>query len=172
MRTLKSNIQKSMTSPYLVDVRVDEQIDVALKSCIRKLIEEVVVQTLVHEDILPPAEVTVLITSNEAIRSLNRDYRGIDKATDVLSFPRGDEIEGAEGYLGDIAISVQFANNQVVASGHSLEEELQLLSVHATLHLLGYDHALPQEKEIMWSTQAEILRSIGIKKINLPDEET
>ena len=172
MKTLKSNLQESMTSHYHVDVRVDEQIDAALKSGTGRLIEEVIIQTLIYENVLSPSEVTVLITSDEAIRLMNRNYRGIDKPTDVLSFPPGDEIEGAEGYLGDIAISVQFANNQALASGHSLEEELQLLSVHATLHLLGHDHAMPQEKEIMWSTQAKILRSAGIEKINYPDEET
>ncbi len=161
-----------MTSHYQVDVRIDEPIEVALNSRIGRLIEDVIVRTLVHENVLPPAEVAVLITSDEAIRLMNRSYRGYDEATDVLSFPRGDALEGSEGYLGDIAISAQFANNQVVASGHSLQEELQLLSVHATLHLLGHDHVLPQEKEIMWSTQAEILRSVGIEKINLPDEET
>jgi probable rRNA maturation factor len=160
-----------MTSPYRVDVRVDEQVEVVLGDIVGRLIEEVVVRTLVHEDVLPPAEVTVFITSDEAIRSMNFNYRGFDKATDVLCFPRGDEVEGAEGYLGDIAISVQSANDQATRSGHSLEEELQLLSVHATLHLLGHDHALPQEKERMWSTQSAILRSVGVVGITVPDEK-
>lgn len=158
-----------MTSLYRVNVNFDSSIEVAFEADTTDLIKKVVQDTLKSERIAPPAEVTILITSDETLRLMNHNYRGINNATDVLSFPSGDEIEGAEGYLGDIAISAQFANNQAKISGHSLKAELLLLSVHATLHLLGYDHDTLEQKEGMWSKQAAILHSAGLEQIRLPE---
>jgi len=83
-------------------------------------------------------QVTVLLTTDAAIRKLNRQFRGKDKATDVLSFPA--EGVGAEGIAGDLAISVTTALRQGTACGHSLGTELKVLMLHGLLHLAGYDH--------------------------------
>jgi len=104
---------------------------------------------------------TILLTSEKRIRDLNREYLGIDKVTDVLSFPAGEPMLGASSYLGDIAISVPRAKQQADQGGHDVEAELQLLTVHAVLHLLGYDHATQSEKEAMWTAQASILVTLG-----------
>ena len=107
------------------------------------------------------AACTILLTGDERIRALNRDFLGHDAVTDVLSFPAGEPTPGAEAYLGDIAISVPAATRQASSGGHSLEAELQLLTAHAVLHLLGYDHGTVAEKEAMWSAQANILADMG-----------
>ncbi len=105
---------------------------------------------------------TVVITDEEAVRELNRTYRGIDATTDVLSFAmsEGEDIilpDEELPYLGDIIIAYPVAEQQAAQYGHSVQEELRLLAVHGVLHLLGYDHATPEEETIMWARQAEIL---------------
>lgn len=107
------------------------------------------------------AACTILLAGDERIRELNRDYLGHDKPTDVLSFPAGEPTPGFDTYLGDIAISVPAASRQALEGGHSLEAELQLLTVHAVLHLVGYDHITSAEMETMWSVQARILSELG-----------
>lgn len=82
-------------------------------------------------------DITVLLCDNVRIRELNRSFRGKNKATDVLSFPAG---ENAEGAVGDLAISVEIAVEQAAEQNHTLEEELRILLLHGVLHLAGYDH--------------------------------
>jgi probable rRNA maturation factor len=101
------------------------------------------------------------LTSDERVHELNRDFLEIDKVTDVLSFPSGEPMPGAPAYLGDIAISVPTAELQAEQGGHGASAELQLLTVHAVLHLLGYDHATEAEMVAMWASQAEILLDMG-----------
>jgi probable rRNA maturation factor len=121
-----------------------------------------------------PAEtdLTIVITNDEQLRELNRQYRHIDAPTDVLSFP-ADFIDPDNElpYLGDILISHERANTQASAAGHSTEAELQLLVVHGVLHLLGHDHADPEEKTQMWSDQSEILRQLGLENIHISGDE-
>jgi probable rRNA maturation factor len=83
--------------------------------------------------------VTVVLTTDRRIRTLNRTWRGIDKATDVLSFPAGDD-PGPDRHLGDLVIARETAARQARAEGHSLATELRVLALHGLLHLLGYDH--------------------------------
>ena len=90
---------------------------------------------------LGPAEVHVLITSDERIRDLNRSYLGIDAPTDVLSFPDGDELPTGRRLLGEIVISLDAVRRQATEAGHDELRELEELVLHGTLHLLGYDHA-------------------------------
>jgi probable rRNA maturation factor len=85
-------------------------------------------------------QVTVLLTSDAAIRSLNRRFRGKNKATDVLSFPADTTAPGAEKIAGDLAISIPTASRQAAAQGHSLTKEIKVLMLHGLLHLAGYDH--------------------------------
>ena len=104
------------------------------------------------------AELTILLTGDEQVRELNRQYREIDASTDVLSFPAGDiDPDSGNLYLGDLVISLPRALSQAETEGHPAQEELRLLVVHGVLHLLGYDHADEQEQAEMWAAQREIL---------------
>ena len=111
-------------------------------------------------------QVTLVITDDQGIRELNRDFLGIDAPTDVLAFgaQEGDEpfvvSPEAQGYLGDVIISYPRAVAQAKELGHPLELELNLLIVHGVLHLLGYDHAGEAEKTVMWARQDAILRDL------------
>ena len=108
-----------------------------------------------------PCDLTILIAGDGELRTLNRDFLGIDRPTDVLSFP-SDEPDPANGrlYLGDVAISFPQARMAAQRGGHPVKAELQLLVVHAVLHLLGHDHARPAEKARMWAAQTAILASL------------
>ncbi len=114
-------------------------------------------QTLAHQQVEPSASLTILLTDDTQLQALNRDYRGYDQTTDVLSFADGTTLPDIGLYLGDIAISVTQAQRQADAGGHTLLAELRLLVVHGVLHLLGHDHGEPDEQARMWQAQAEIL---------------
>jgi probable rRNA maturation factor len=120
-------------------------------------------QTALRQQAAAQADLTIVITGDEVIRGLNRDFLGEDRPTDVLSFP-ADEADPETGrqYLGDVVISLPRAGEGAQRGGHALEAELQLLVVHGVLHLLGHDHADAEEKERMWTAQAEILTALGI----------
>jgi len=120
--------------------------------------------TLEHQQTPSNSEMTIVITDNAQLRQLNRQYRGVDAPTDVLSFPAGyaDPDSGAT-YLGDIILSYPMAAAQAHKGGHALEAELQLLVIHGSLHLLGHDHAEPEEKARMWAAQDEILAQLGLQ---------
>jgi probable rRNA maturation factor len=103
-------------------------------------------------------EVSVLLTSDEAIRALNRKYRRKDKATDVLSFPAA---EMAEGVAGDLVISLETALMQAGERGHTLEMEITILLLHGLLHLAGYDHET--DNGAMHRKEAALRRELGLK---------
>ncbi len=108
-------------------------------------------------------EVSVLLTDDEQIKELNRDYRGIDAPTDVLAFSQkeGEAIgcETEDGLLGDVVISVETAQRQAEEHGHSLDQEIDILLAHGILHLLGYDHEDPEDAKLMFAKQEEVLRT-------------
>ncbi|MCX7781092.1 MAG: rRNA maturation RNase YbeY [Negativicutes bacterium] len=118
----------------------------------------------------PHAEVSLLFVDDEYIRELNRDYRGKDCATDVLSFAlnEGEEpdIVGGpeETLLGDIVISLETAVKQAEEFGHSLERELAYLTVHGMLHLLGFDHENEQDKSVMREKEELVLQALGLTR--------
>lgn len=85
-------------------------------------------------------EIHILLTGDREIRTLNRDYLGHDRATDVLSFPDGDELPSGHRFLGEIVISLDTARRQAAEAGIEERRELEELALHGTLHLLGYDH--------------------------------
>ena len=138
-----------------------------LKMLVRKAIEA----TLAYEQYGNPTEVSVTFTDNEGIRKLNKKFRNIDRATDVLSFPLLD-FEGEQdeppvdewiGMLGDIVISLEQAEKQAKEYGHSFEREAAFLCVHSMLHLLGYDHETGEaDEEEMCRRQREILETMGL----------
>lgn len=109
----------------------------------------------------------VIIVDNEEIHKINKDYRGIDRPTDVISFALEDDdtfIAMEKRILGDIYISIDKAREQAMEYGHSLLRELCFLTVHGILHLLGYDHMEQQEEKIMFELQERILNDYGIKR--------
>jgi probable rRNA maturation factor len=106
---------------------------------------------------------SIVITGNEEIRELNRDYRDVDAPTDVLSFESHEkDPETGEVYLGDIIISYERALENLAEHGTTIDEELILLVVHGVLHLLGFDHGEDEEKTRMWKVQEDILQHMGI----------
>ncbi len=104
----------------------------------------------------------ILITGDAEMHALNREYRGIDQTTDVLSFNENyiDPESGLE-YLGDIIISVPRAKKQAREGGHTIEQEIQLLVIHGILHLSGYDHDTKLRQKKMWQMQVEILEELN-----------
>jgi probable rRNA maturation factor len=134
------------------------------------VIERAAQTVLDMEANVPNSELTILIDDDEEIQKLNYQFLGIDAPTDVLSFPSDEtDPETQLQYLGDIIISYPRALAQAEASGESVGDEIQLLVVHGVLHLLGFDHAEPQEKAEMWAAQQAVLNSLGCKISHLPE---
>jgi probable rRNA maturation factor len=133
------------------------------------LVEQAVRAALAHQA-ASQGGLTVLLTDDAQVRSLNHAYLGLDEPTDVLAFPAAEtDPETGISYLGDVVISVPRAAEQAASGGHALEAELQLLAVHGVLHLLGHDHAEAEQKDRMWAAQAEILAGLGLADIINPD---
>jgi probable rRNA maturation factor len=119
---------------------------------------------------LASADMTIVLTDDAQLHELNLDYLGVDAPTDVLSFPASEsDPETGVSYLGDILISIPRATQQAQAAGHSVEDEVQLLVVHGTLHLLGHDHAEAAEKARMWEVQAEVMSRLGLSHVKVQD---
>jgi probable rRNA maturation factor len=110
----------------------------------------------------PDGELTVVLAGAQRARSLNLQFAGEDRATDVLSFPDGTAGDEGLRYFGDVVIAVPVAQAQAEAEGHGLTDELALLAVHGVLHLLGHDHARAAERRRMEAAQAEILAGLGL----------
>lgn len=117
------------------------------------------------------AVVTVTFVNNPAIRELNREYRQVDRATDVLSFPMdADDQELTAAFpdlpveLGDLVVSIDKVKEQALFLGHGEERELGYLLVHGFLHLNGFDHGTPEEQEAMFTRQEAILDAYGLPR--------
>lgn len=142
----------------------------------RRLIQRAISAALREEKVPDDCEVSVLLTDNGGIHELNRDYRGVDRPTDVLSFPANElspgefdadlcerDPETGRVFLGDMAISLEKCEAQAEEFGHSFERELMYLTVHSTLHLLGYDHVDEAEmKRQMRGREDVIMSRLGI----------
>ena len=140
-----------------------DKIDALTPDIPAKLVENAAAAALKHESAPEPADLTIVLSGDQQLHELNRQWMDVDAPTDVLSFP-SDEIDPETGnrYLGDIVLSVERAAEQAGAAGHSVEAEIQLLIVHGVLHLLGHDHAEAEDKTRMWNAQGEILAQLGI----------
>lgn len=136
----------------------------------RPLIRKCCAAVLKKEGITDSCEISVTVVDNETIRELNSQTRGIDKETDVLSFPLGENGEYEVNYatdallLGDIVISLSKAVEQAQEYGHSVEREIAFLTVHSMLHLLGYDHIEDSDRKVMRVREEEILNYMGITR--------
>ena len=161
MRVLIQNNQK--------EYKVTVNIKASIKEIVRKALE--------IEGITAPLELSVVLTDNNGIRMLNKDYRKKDSPTDVLSFPMyerrelnklifSSKLTSSEFILlGDIVISMEKAEEQAKEYNHSIEREIGFLTVHGVLHLLGYDHLKKSDREIMRAREEDILDSLGLSRI-------
>ena len=135
------------------------------------LIERAAKAALAHQSQSLDCDLTFVLTDDAQLKEMNRVYLGIDAPTDVLSFPASEsDPETGAHYLGDILISIPYAAKSAEKTGHSLEAEVQLLTIHGVLHLLGHDHAEADEKARMWKAQTEILESLGLGDIKIHEE--
>lgn len=146
----------------------DEQ-NIKLQNDISALIESACRAVLEVENFDDDCEINVTLVDDEEIKVLNRDFRNIDKSTDVLSFPLGENgvydtnPENNCLMLGDVVISVEHALLQAEEFGHSIEREIAYLTVHSVLHLLGYDHVdEAEEKKIMRTKEEQSLEILGL----------
>jgi probable rRNA maturation factor len=135
-----------------------------LEGIYNKIIET----TLNHLNIDDDVELSVILVNDDKIHEINRDYRHIDRSTDVISFALEDSeqfyVEGMPRSLGDIFISVDHAKSQAAEYGHSLKREMCFLFTHGLLHLLGYDHMTEEEEKEMFALQDEILSKLNITR--------
>ena len=162
-------------------VTIDWEAGLPDEAAFEELVRQVVEASVDHEACPYECDVSVLFTDDEGIREMNREARGIDAATDVLSFPMTDwpapaQYDGLEEdpdcfhpdtgelLLGDIVISVERAAAQAQEYGHSLRREIAFLTAHSCLHLLGYDHMEEEERLDMERRQEEILQGLGITR--------
>lgn len=138
------------------------------------IIKRVVQAVLEEEEIVHELYINITLTNNEEIHIINKQYRDVDRPTDVLSFPMYERNEipelrkkdniFAEEILGDIIISIPKVREQAEEYGHSFERELAYLTTHGMLHLLGYDHMIDEEKEQMRKREEEILEKLNITR--------
>nr|WP_316614162.1 rRNA maturation RNase YbeY [uncultured Ruminococcus sp.] len=149
----------------------DRQKKVRIPTGLRMLIRRACIAVLREEKFEGDSEVSVSFVDNEEIRKLNKEFRNIDSATDVLSFPLGEngvyDVNPDTGakLLGDVVISMERAQKQAMEYGHSFEREVCYLTVHSMLHLLGYDHMEPQEKAEMRAKEETVIARIGLERI-------
>ncbi|AOZ91720.1 rRNA maturation RNase YbeY [Paenibacillus crassostreae] len=157
----------------------NEQTEYDIKDSLITLLEQALQKAGEMEGVID-GEVALTFVDDEQIHELNRDYRGIDRPTDVLSFAmndtvdeeleiiyeleEGEEIEGIPEVLGDIIISIPRAKLQSEEYGHSLEREIGFLFVHGFLHLLGYDHQEKEAEDEMMGKQEAVLVKVGLTR--------
>jgi len=148
--------------------------DIELLGNEEKVINDVVKKVLELEKIVHELSVYITLTNNDEIHVINKEYRDVDRPTDVLSFPmyerdeidllREEKKDDVEEILGDIIISIPKVIEQANEYGHSYERELAYLTTHGMLHLLGYDHMIDDEKAIMREHEERVLEALGITR--------
>lgn len=158
---------------------LEEEYRIDLGIQYKELAEKVIEKALDYEGCPYECEVNVILTDNQGIHEINMECREIDRPTDVLSFPMVEyEVPGCfdtieeeqpecfhpdsgELMLGDIIISLDKVKEQAESYGHSMEREYAFLLAHSMLHLMGYDHMVPEEETVMFQKQEEILQQLG-----------
>ena len=140
----------------------DRQDDIEITEEIKNLIEKSISAVLKVENLDENVEVSVSFVGDDEIRDLNREYRGVDKSTDVLSFPMDDEFIIDNRILGDVIINTRRLMEQAEELGHSNERELSYLTVHSILHLLGYDHMEDEDKKEMREREKLAMKELSI----------
>lgn len=163
---------------------VENETSVTFAFDVKEILDLLLAEVLTQENCPYEAQVNLLITDNEGIHELNRQYRHVDAPTDVLSFPMIDferaadfsvvdnleadhfDPETGELILGDIIISADKVKEQALKYGHSLKREFAFLTAHSLFHLCGYDHMTKREADVMEQKQESILSALGITREN------
>ena len=166
-----------------MNLLIEKETDDSFEFDYEKAAKSIIEQALDYLKCPYEVQLNLTLTDNEGIHAINKEYRQIDRPTDVLSFPLVDYVEpnvfpesiedNAEDYfdldtgelmLGDIIISVEKCKEQAKEYGHSIERELGFLACHGFLHILGFDHIEPEDEEIMTAHQREIMDAVGLKR--------
>ncbi|MDK8275659.1 MAG: rRNA maturation RNase YbeY [Peptoniphilus duerdenii] len=134
-------------------IKIDEEIENIVEKSIEAALKEI--------EFTEDYEVSVSFVGDEEIHELNRDYRGVDRTTDVLSFPMDDEFTNM---LGDIVININKVIEQAKEYGHSEEREISYLTVHSTLHLMGFDHEEEEDKKEMRAVEDRVMEKLEISR--------
>lgn len=134
-------------------IKIDEEIE--------KIVEKSIEAALKEIEFTEDYEVSVSFVGDEEIHELNRDYRGVDRTTDVLSFPMDDEFTNM---LGDIVININKVIEQAKEYGHSEKREISYLTVHSTLHLMGFDHEEEEDKKEMRAVEDRVMEKLEISR--------
>lgn len=134
-------------------IKIDEEIEKIVEKSIEAALEEI--------EFTDDYEVSVSFVGDEEIHELNRDYRGVDRTTDVLSFPMDDEFTNM---LGDIVININKVIDQAKEYGHSEKREISYLTVHSTLHLMGFDHEEEEDKKEMRAVEDRVMEKLEISR--------
>lgn len=163
-------------------IQIEREVELPFEFDYEGLIHNVIEAAMDYEKCPYEAEINIVLTDNDSIREINREYRQIDAPTDVLSFPAVDYAQPAdfdaleeesfdyfnpdtgELMLGDIVISIDKVLAQAEEYGHSQERELGFLVAHSMLHLFGYDHMEEKERAVMEQKQREILEGMGLSR--------
>ncbi len=151
----------------LIDIRTE-----GFPKALEQVMETIAADSLQYEGFSENCEISISIVDNEEMQAINKQFRAIDRPTDVLSFPLltfaegeiPDKNEKGEILLGDIIISLERAKEQAEEYGHSLKREIAFLTAHSMLHLLGYDHMEETEEKEMFRRQKEILEKARIPR--------
>jgi probable rRNA maturation factor len=153
---------------------VEVQNDIGFALDVSRL-QSAAMTVLTQQNAHPDSTLTIVVTDDETVAALNRQYRGIASPTDVLSFPADDPpvaVEDEPPYLGDLIIAYPYAAAQAERAGHDLNDSLALLVVHGTLHLLGSDHDTLEQRTAMWVEQEAALRALNISLEIVPALES
>lgn len=134
-------------------IKIDEEIENIVEKSIEAALKEI--------EFTDDYEVSVSFVGDEEIHELNRDYRGVDRTTDVLSFPMDDEFTNM---LGDIVININKVIDQAKEYGHSEKREISYLTVHSTLHLMGFDHEEEEDKKEMRAVEDRVMEKLEISR--------
>lgn len=140
----------------------DRQSDIEITNDIIEIVKKSISEVLKEENLDDNVQVSISFVGDEEIQELNRDFRGVDSSTDVLSFPMDDEFKIEETILGDVIINTKRVIEQAKEFGHSNTRELSYLTVHSILHLLGYDHMEEEDKKVMRAKEKDIMKSLEI----------
>ena len=148
----------------------EDSVSLELREELARMLDRAIREGIRQSGGADEAEVSLMLVDDERIHELNREYRGVDRPTDVLSFALQEETEEEpdtefeDDMLGDIVISVPRAREQAIDYGHSFEREIVYLAVHGTLHLLGYDHEDDEDKQEMRAKEEEVMAVLGLER--------
>lgn len=157
-------IKKVKREKKKMDIVINNENNYPIEASYEDTMRSIASLALKMEGLEDHYEVGLTYVSKVEIKDLNREYRNIDKVTDVLSFPLIEDFSSDETLLGDVVISYEVAQEQAKEYGHSLEREIMFLFTHSILHLLGYDHIEDEDRVIMEERQREILDELKITR--------